>query len=90
MVNQEKRLHDGIHQSQASRTVRGGGAHPRGGVMAVDAAGLGAVAVQELLARGDVREMRRVVARLRKWLGGAYELVGELEQVIVELEEPRR
>lgn len=69
--------------------MRGGDARPRGGVTAA-AAGLGAVAVQELLARGDAREMRRVEARLRKWLKGTYELVGELEQVIVELEEPRR
>jgi hypothetical protein len=68
--------------------VRGDGARPRGGVTA--AAGLGAVAVQELLARGDAREMRRVEARLRRWLKGTYELVDELEHVIVELEEPRR
>jgi hypothetical protein len=47
-------------------------------------------AVREVVERGDAPEMRRLEARLRKWLKGTYELVDDLEQVIVELEEPRR
>jgi hypothetical protein len=46
--------------------------------------------VREILARGDAREVRRVEARLRRWLKGTRELLDELERMIAELEEPRR
>lgn len=69
--------------------MRGGGGRPRADAAATGGADLGR-AVREMLERGDVPGMRRLEARLRTWLKGTYELVDELEEVIVELEEPRR
>ena len=72
---QKKRSHVGARHSPGRVTAAAGG-------------GLSREALREILARGDAREMRRVEARLRKWLGGTHELVDELEHMIAKLEEP--
>ncbi len=72
------------------QNARGGGAGSGRRERADENIYLSSEALRDILARGDVREMRRVEANLRRWLRGTNELVDELERLIVELEEPRR